>query len=83
MADLHELKTPPKMRNQQTCELLRDLLDAAEAGDIESVMLIGFSPQGNARVAFSGATSAAQKVGALEILKADIVFEVLRTSRGG
>lgn len=68
------LPTPARKAQRSTVELLKEMLEEAELGNVVEVVLVGFSAEGNTIVFASPAVAYRNQIAGLEQAKFDIMF---------
>lgn len=76
MSNLKILETPSNRLSIAAAELLEDLAKEARAGEIESVILAAFRPNGQWKSCDSGQLSTLEKVGALTVIRNDLISKM-------
>ena len=67
------LETPLKRNNGQVVELLREMLELAERGELEAIAIVGLLPDGVCRYRYSQSERFATLVGGVEVLKHQLI----------
>lgn len=70
---LSVIKTKKQQANENTVEILEEILAAAKEGEFESVVAVAFRPDSTCSSYASASLENTKKLGAIEVLKFDLL----------